>query len=81
LVSIIKKNFTILFPEQTIHPTDILTTLNSPYPRKKASFVKIGIRLIKHLIIKHILGREARMFRFKPPHVAVLAFTLKRRVV
>lgn len=81
LLSSLERSFIRVFPEITIHPTDMLTTINSPYPRSGPS---MGIFqtwwfIFKQRIIKPLIGRKPSNFKIGPPHVAVLGLVLRKR--
>lgn len=58
LISVIGQHFNLLYPDSTIHPVDVLTNRNSPYPDSRNSCVQIFGQVIKQKIIKPLLGRE-----------------------
>ncbi|MHC4640653.1 MAG: methyltransferase domain-containing protein [Planctomycetota bacterium] len=80
LMSLIDSYFLRVCPERTIHPADILTTRNSPYPLKGSTpgSARIVCRLIKQKILKPLLGRRPGRVRIATPHVAVLGLVLRK---
>lgn len=82
LISLIDKAFTRIWPERTIHPVDVLTTMNSPYPLAGSTpgVVRMAFRLIKQKILKPLLGRKPGFVRTAPPHVAVLGLVLRKGI-
>ena len=77
LSSVIEKDFGLLFPEKTIHPVDILTSLNSPYPERRSGCIRTGAQLIKQKVLKPILGRKPG--RIGTLHLTVLGLALQKR--
>ncbi len=80
LLSSVEQDFVRIWPDLTIHPVDVLTTTNSPYPLGDHSLgvVRIGYRLFKQIILKPLLGRKPGRVRI--PHVAVLGLVLRKLV-
>jgi len=80
LLSYLSKGFERIYPEITMHPTDMLTTTNSPYPLRNPSSgpVQFGWNILKQRIIKPLLGRKP--CNIKIPYVTVLGLVLKKRV-
>ncbi len=71
----ISRHFEPMLPEKTIHPLDVMTSENSPYPYRPFT----GAKLIRHLVtqyaIKPLLGRPSHAV----PALAVQAFVGRRR--
>ena len=82
LMSFINKSFVRVYPERTIHPVNILTTRNSPYPRKCSTlgFARMVCLLMKQKILKPLLGRQAGRLGTLTPHVGVLGLVLRKRM-
>lgn len=82
LMSLINSSFARVYPERTIHPVDVLTTRNSPYPRKCSTpgAARIACRLMKQKILKPLLGRRAGRLRTATLHVGVLGLVLRKRI-
>ena len=78
LMSLIDKSFELVYPERTIHPVDVLTTRNSPYPRVCPSIVGIPYHFIKQRILKPLLGRPPGRLSLTTPHVGVLGLILRK---
>lgn len=80
LMSSIEKNFIRIWPERTIHPADLLTTMNSPYPfgGPHLGALGAGFHLLKQRILKPLLGREPGKAIPPPPHVTVLGLVLRK---
>lgn len=80
LMSLIDRFFLRVYPERTIHPSEILTTRNSPYPLKGSTpgFARMVCRLIKQKILKPLLGRRPGRVRTAAPNVAVLGLVLRK---
>ncbi len=80
LMSSVEKNFVRIWPDITIHPVDMLTTMNSLYPLEgyPLGVVRTGYLLIKQRILKPLLGRKPG--RVRTPHVAVLGLVLRKEV-
>lgn len=81
LISLIDSSFVRVYPERTIHPVDLLTTRNSPYPLKTtpSGIARAAYHLMKQKVIKPLLGRRPGRLRAATPHVAVLGLVLKKR--
>jgi ubiquinone/menaquinone biosynthesis C-methylase UbiE len=79
LMSLLSKSFVLLYPESTIHPADILTTLNSPYPRKSSA---LGYAKWMFRMVRCKLSKNKRCANIQPvtPNVGVLGLVLKRRI-
>ena len=82
LMSLIDKFFVRVYSERTIHPVDVLTTKNSPYPRTNSNtgVVRMACQLVKQKIFKPLLGRQAGRLRATIPHVGVLGLVLRKRM-
>lgn len=82
LVSSVEKHFVRIWQEITIHPVDVLTTKNSPYPLEShpMGVIKILYGLIKQKILKYLLVRKTNIVRIALPHVAVLGLVLRKEV-
>jgi SAM-dependent methyltransferase len=80
LISLIDRFFLRVYPERTIHPVDILTTRNSPYPLigSTPGSARMVCRLIKQKILKPLLGRRPGRVRTSTPHIAVLGLALRK---
>lgn len=82
LMSLIDTSFVRVYPERTIHPVDVLTTRNSPYPRKCSTLgaARMVCRLMKEKIFKPLLGQRSGRLRTAIPHVGVLGLVLKKEM-
>lgn len=81
LMSAIDAAFVRVCPERTIHPADVLTTINSPYPLcRRLGVAGMGYQLVKQKIIKPLLGRKPGRVRTHHVHVAVLGLVLRKVV-
>ena len=82
LTSSIDRFFVRIWPERTIHPTNVLTTKNSIYPLTGSNhgIAWMGCRLIKQKILKPLLGRKPGRVRIVPPHLAIQGFVLRKRM-
>ncbi|MDD3814927.1 MAG: class I SAM-dependent methyltransferase [Desulfocapsaceae bacterium] len=80
LMSLIDTFFVRVYPERTIHPVDILTTRNSPYPRKCSTLgvARMVYSLVKQKILKPLRGQRAGRLRGATPHSGVLGLVLRR---
>ena len=78
LMSVIDANFIRVYPEKTIHPVDVLTTINSPFPLEGSGIARFALQLMKQRILKPLLGRKPGRVRIGPPHVAVLGLVLRK---
>ncbi len=73
----ISKYFEFLYPEITIHPSDILTSTNGPYGFRKPERFKLLKFILKNKIIKPLLGlKPAPMIPF---YLTVLGMTLRKK--
>ena len=81
LTSLIEHSFEQLWPDRTIHPANILTTKNSPYPLKvpDRGLAMMGWQIIKQKLLKPLLGQKSGNIQFGLADVAVLALALKKR--
>lgn len=82
LRSLIGEAFHTIWPEHTIHPSDLLTTLNSSYPVNTPTapgIARMAARFTKQRILKPLLGREPGKIDYRPPHLAVLGLVLQKR--
>lgn len=74
----IGKEFHLVYPERTIHPADVLTNINSPYPYSY-SYARIVIQLIKQKILKPLLGKKpGDLSALSPPYLAALGLVLQK---
>jgi len=81
LMSAVDSSFVRVYPDKTIHPVDVLTTINSPFPLvRRLGVVKIGYQIIKQKIIKPLIGRKPGIVDMTPPHVGVLGLILQKRI-
>jgi len=82
LMQLIDAYFIRVHPERTIHPLDVLTTRNSPYPRKclKQGPIWTPYHFMKQKILKPLLGRKPGRIRPACPHVGVLGLVLKKLI-
>lgn len=80
LFSTIEKYFVQVFTDRTIHPNDMLTTINSPYAMiYSLNIIQIGWRIIKNKVLKPILRGKADKVRPDVPYLAVLGTVLRRK--
>jgi SAM-dependent methyltransferase len=77
LMTTIHELFDLVLLEKTIHPADMLSNLNGPYPMYKVSKWMKAEHFIKQELIKPMLGRQARPLL--PWHLAVQGCTLRKR--
>jgi SAM-dependent methyltransferase len=77
MLQIIDRLFVRDCEERTIHPADLLTTLNGPYPRTaKQGLIKVVMRYVRNRVVLPLFGRKSS--RGGPPHVAVFSLVLRR---
>lgn len=74
LTAALDREFRLLWPETTVHPRNVLTTSNSPWPLQP-SHVSLGWRLWE--TVRLVRGLKPRPLL--PFCLAVQAFTLRRR--
>lgn len=81
LMNVIDTIFDQMLPDRTIHPGNMLTTINSPYPLEvaKLGIVQIIVRIIKQKILKPLLGRKPGRVMPTVPSVAVFGLVLRKR--
>jgi len=79
LTAAIDRSFARLWPETTIHPVDLLTTKNSPYPLKRSSKVSLARRFLIQHLLRPLLGRKPRRIRVADPYLAVYGLVLRRK--
>lgn len=80
LMPAIKQDFKLRLPDRTIHPGDLLTNRNSPYPGVRHSCSRTGWLLIKQKIIKPLLGRKSCYVGiYGPAPVAIFGLVLQKR--
>lgn len=79
LLSVIGEKFCLFWPDQTIHPVNVLTTKNSLYPilAHPLGFLRNGYRILKQRILKPLLGRKPD--NVSTTHLCVLGLALKRK--
>jgi 2-polyprenyl-3-methyl-5-hydroxy-6-metoxy-1,4-benzoquinol methylase len=70
-------HFDLLWPDVTIHPTDMLLSNNGPYQIERSTKCKLMIRNLIHHVIKPILGRKTSTFF--PNRLAVHGVVLAKR--
>jgi SAM-dependent methyltransferase len=82
LMSVIDTTFVRMWPERTIHPVNVLTTMNGPYPLAGSTpgVTRMAFHLIKQKILKPLLGRKPGSIRTTLPHVAVLGLVLRKGI-
>ncbi|MDX9746412.1 MAG: class I SAM-dependent methyltransferase [Syntrophales bacterium] len=80
-MSVIDKAFIRIWPERTVHPVNVLTTMNSPYPLaySKPGVAGMSLRLIKQKVLKPLLGRKPGRVITAPPLVAVMGVALRKK--
>jgi len=79
LMTEIKKYFISDFHDCTIHPSDMLTTINSPYsPLHSLSITKKGWQILKQKVFKPLLGRSPGSLTANHPKLAVLGLVLRK---
>jgi len=71
------KHFDLINPETIIHPMNLLTSENSPYPMPQLSGLKKYSTYIKQRLIKPLLHRPPGFYR--TPKLAVEGLLLKKR--
>ena len=80
LTSVIGQQFSLLCPERTIHPVNVLTNRNSPYSGGQRSYARIGYQLIKQKILKPLLGKKPGYVDvLGPSPLAILGLALQKR--
>lgn len=81
LMNYVRKVYNPLWPECTVHPADLLTTRNGPYPLAGSNYglLRMGRSFISQKILKPLLGRKPGKIRPDSSHVAVLGLALIRR--
>jgi len=80
LMSVMKQQFSLLYSDRTIHPVNVLTDLNSPYPDCRITYARIGFRLLKQNILKKVFGRKPRYVNVLGiGNLAVLGLALRKR--
>lgn len=77
LTPAIEKHFSLLCPERTIHPVDVLTSENSPCAKKGPNPIRTGVQILKQRIVKPMLGRKPG--QVGPMRRSVLGMTLQKR--
>jgi SAM-dependent methyltransferase len=82
LISVLTNAFIWIWPERTIHPVNVLTTKNSPYPLQAPNYgiAQIIYHLTKQRILKPLLRRKPANVTICHPHVTVLGLALKKRM-
>ncbi len=80
-MSAIDANFDRVYPERTIHPVDILTTLNSPYTLELCSYgvFRTAYSLMKQKVLKPLLRHKPGKVRRTTPIVTVLGLVLRKK--
>jgi len=79
LMAVIDASFVRGYPDRTIHPVDVLTTINSPYPLgRHLGVVKTGYQLLKQKILKPLMGRNPGMVNNAQPYLGVLGLILEK---
>jgi 2-polyprenyl-3-methyl-5-hydroxy-6-metoxy-1,4-benzoquinol methylase len=81
LTAVLREFFDIVEPEKTIHPSDILTSRNSPFPlkRKRKNYIMLGAQMAKHNMLNPILGKESSYVNIlRSAHLAVLGLVLQK---
>jgi ubiquinone/menaquinone biosynthesis C-methylase UbiE len=79
LVLLMEEYFVLVCPDKTVHPVDMLTNINSPFPSTRG-YKQIIWDLVKQKIIKPMLGRKPGKVKLsKQPPLAVLGLVLERR--
>lgn len=76
LVNYLYQYFNFLYLDKTIHPMDILTSLNSKYPLPKLNFFQAMHYLFIQYLIKPLIGKKSGLF--PPPHLSVFSFALRK---
>lgn len=69
-------HFSLVYPEATVHPTDVLTTRCSPYAEKALVGTARIIWLLKQHVVKRLLGRRPTFPA--PIDLAVLGLVLRK---
>lgn len=59
LVEALMDDFTLLYPEKTVHPASLLRTDTGPYPMHQPSRLEIIRYSIQERLVKPLLGRES----------------------
>jgi|GEM_PF-574908 len=70
------EKFELVLPEKSIHPCDLLTTGNSPFPYKDLPFADKIKYSLKHRLFPFLLGRKPSP-RLKPFCIGVQGLTIK----
>lgn len=80
LTYVIGQQFSLICPERTIHPVDVLTNRSSPYSGGRSSYARIGYQLIKQKILKPLLGMKSGYVNvLGPAPLAILGLALQKR--
>jgi 2-polyprenyl-3-methyl-5-hydroxy-6-metoxy-1,4-benzoquinol methylase len=80
LVSVVGQEFSLVYPERTIHPVAVLTNRNSPYSGNRSSYTRFGCQLIKQKILKPLLGKKSGYVNvLGPSPLAILGLVLQKR--
>ncbi|MEI6457221.1 MAG: class I SAM-dependent methyltransferase, partial [bacterium] len=77
LKSHLAKHFDFLYPETTIHPKDLLTSENSPFPIPDLKGINKYSTQFKQRLLKPLLGRKPGPWR--APRLAVEGMILRKR--
>lgn len=82
LMPLIDAYFERIHPERTVHPLDVLTTRNSPYPRKMLNMrvVPLVWHALKQKVLKPLVGRQSGRLNAISPHLGVLGLVLRKRL-
>lgn len=82
LISVVEEQFNMFWPERTVHPLDVLTNRNSPFPDHQKSYVRTGWQLIKQKILKPILGRKPGQVNIGlPSPMTIFGMVLQKRTM
>lgn len=79
LMHVLEEHFCLVRSERTIHPINVLTNWNSPYPEGRNSYPQIGWQLIKQKVLKPLLGRKPGRVSVRPALLTVLGLALQKR--
>jgi SAM-dependent methyltransferase len=77
LVSALREHFEFKWPDRTIHPADVLNSVNGPFGFQPPVGWRLAVFLAKERILKRILGRSPRPL--VPFLLTVQGFAMVRR--
>jgi SAM-dependent methyltransferase len=80
LMAAIDGNFVRVYPDRTVHPADMLSTTNSPYPYLcgRPGIAGLALQAVKQRILKPLLGRKPGPVIPRPPNMTILGLVLRK---